>query len=327
MAARISLGADIDLVEAYEWALGRAAPASRPRWRPRPTGCSPGASIEEATAILDQTEYVTGADAYRAWLQERHDEAVERLDGVHFDIAPPLRAVDAVLATGSSSGAAYYTAPSEDLTRPGRTWWPLAADRERFEVWAELTTVFHEGVPGHHLQLGAARVAGDTLSRFAKRSASSAGTARAGRCTPSGWPTSSAGSPSPGTRLGMLSGSALRAARVVIDIGLHLDLPLPAEEAAGTAPGGRSSGHARCCASAAGREPHRVHPEVVRYCGWPAQAISYKLGERGWLAARERGAARRGPAFDLKRWHTEALALGPVGLSTLTDALASLESR
>jgi uncharacterized protein (DUF885 family) len=115
------------------------------------------------------------------------------------------------------------------------------------------------------------------------------------------------------TRLGMLGGSAMRAARVVIDIGVHLDLPLP--------DGSRWSFDKACeVLRQRGRaEPHRVHAEVVRYFGWPAQAIAYKLGERAWLAAREE--AMRRPGFDLKRWHTAALELGPIGLAGLADAL------
>ena len=171
---------------------------------------------------------MVGADAYRAWLQDRHDRAIEQLDGVHFDIPAPLRTIEVVLAYGSTSGAAYYTPPSEDLTRPGRTWWPLAG-REvpgRFRTWSELSTVFHEGVPGHHLQAGATIMAGDTLSRFAKTnfvSGHGEGWALyAERLADElGWFAD------PGTRLGMLGGSAIRAARVVIDIGVHLDLPLP----------------------------------------------------------------------------------------------------
>ena len=120
VAARLSLGADTDLAEAYEWGwaeLGRieaemAAEASK---------ITPDGSLDEATAVLDQTEYVTGADAYLAWLQDRHDQAIERLDGVHFDIAPALRRIEVVLDRSSTSGAAHYTPPSEDLARPGRT--------------------------------------------------------------------------------------------------------------------------------------------------------------------------------------------------------------
>jgi uncharacterized protein (DUF885 family) len=65
-----------------------------------------------------------------------------------------------------------------------------------------------------------------------------------------------------------------------------------------------------------------VHAEVVRYFGWPGQAISYKLGERAWLAARDE--ARRRPGFDLKRWHTAALNLGPIGLAALAGELRAI---
>jgi uncharacterized protein (DUF885 family) len=175
--------------------------------------------------------------------------------------------------------------------------------------------VFHEGVPGHHLQNGAARVAGDKISRFAKFtqvSGHSEGWALyAERLADElGWFTDR------GTRLGMLTGSALRAARVVIDIGVHLDLPLP--------DGSRWTFEKACeILRERGRaEAHRVHAEVVRYFGWPGQAIAYKLGERAWLAARDE--ARQRPGFELKRWHTNALDLGPVGLAGLADALRRL---
>jgi uncharacterized protein (DUF885 family) len=316
VAARLSLGADIDLTEAYEWGWAElqrieaemAAEADK---------VSPGASVDEAAAILDDSQYVAGADAYLSWLQDRHDEAIAQLDGVHFDIAVPLRAIEVVLARGSTSGAAYYTPPSEDLTRPGRTWWPLSGrgDQDRFATWSELSTVFHEGVPGHHLQAGTAKMVGDRLSRFAKSSFVSGhgeGWALyAERLADElGWFSE------PGTRLGMLGGSAVRAARVVIDIGVHLDLPLP---------DGSRWTFAKACEVLRERgraEPYRVRAEVVRYFGWPAQAISYKLGERGWLAAREH--ARQRPGFDLKRWHTAALNLGPIGLRDLAAELASL---
>jgi uncharacterized protein (DUF885 family) len=318
VAARISLGADIDPAEAYEWGWAELARIEA-EMATEADKVSPGASPDEAAAMLDQTAYVTGADAYQAWLQDRQDEAVERLDGVLFDIAPPLRRIEAVLARNSSSGAAYYTKPSEDLTRPGRTWWPLGGrgEADRYQTWSELSTVFHEGVPGHHLQAGAAMMAGDTLSRYARSvfvSGHGEGWALyAERLADElGWFAE------PGTRLGMLSGSALRAARVVIDIGFHLDLPLP---------DGSRWTFERACEVLRDRgraEPHRVRPEVVRYLGWPGQAISYKLGERGWLAAREQAMRRPGPGgFDLKRWHTAALSLGPMGLDGLTEALAT----
>jgi uncharacterized protein (DUF885 family) len=318
VARRLVLGADLDPVESYEWAWAElhrieaelADEAER---------VAPGAGIEAATALLDETDVVDGAEAYRAWLQEQHDAAIERLDGVHFDIAPQLRRVDATLAVGSSSGSAYYTPPDEAFTRPGRTWWPLG-DRDRFAVWAEQTTVFHEGVPGHHLQLGQARVMGDALSRHQRVSGvpghSEGWALYAERLADElGW------FDTPGRRLGMLKGSALRAARVVIDIGLHLDLPLPRAEAERHGPRWNVEVATEVLRDRGRIAQHRLHPEVVRYCGWPAQATAYKLGERAWLAARDEARSRLGAGFDLKRWHTAALALGPVQLDDLAAAL------
>jgi uncharacterized protein (DUF885 family) len=318
VAARLSLGADIDLAEAYEWGWAELRRIEAEMAAEADT-IRPGASVAEAAAILDASQYVEGAGAYLAWLQDRHDAAIAQLDGTHFDIAAPLRTVEVVLARGSTSGSAYYSPPSEDMTRPGRTWWPLGGrqDQDRFETWPVLSVVFHEGVPGHHLQQGAIRMAGDQLSRFAKctdvNGHSEGWALYAERLADElGWFTD------PGTRLGMLAGSALRAARVVIDIGVHLDLPLP---------DGSRWTFGRACEVLRERghaEPHRVHAEVVRYFGWPGQAIGYKLGERGWLAARAQ--AMRKPGFDLKRWHTAALNLGPIGLGDLASELAQIPS-
>ncbi len=124
VAARLNLGADIDLEEAYEWGWAELRRIEA-EMAAEADAISLGASVEEAMAILNESAYVTGEDAYLAWLQDRHDRAIEQLDGVHFDIPAPLRRIEVVLARGSTSGAAYYTGPSEDLSRPGRTWWPL----------------------------------------------------------------------------------------------------------------------------------------------------------------------------------------------------------
>jgi uncharacterized protein (DUF885 family) len=268
--------------------------------------------------------YVDGADAYRAWLQDEHDRALSRLDGVHFDIDPRLRTVEVVLAPAANSAGVYYTGPSEDGSRPGRTWWSVA-DRQRFTVWEELTTVFHEGVPGHHLQVGHVRLAGDRLSRFARMSGVSAHSEGwalyAERFADElGWYDR------PGTRLGMLEASAMRAARVVIDIGLHLDLALPADEVGRHGRRWTFEVAAEVLRERGRCAEHRVHSEIVRYCGWPAQATGYKLGERAWLAARAEARTAWGGDFDLRRWHARAIALGPLGLGTFTDELRRVVS-
>lgn len=319
LAARATLGAVLDPHDAYAWAWDElhriedemAAEAER---------ILPSAGLTEVIAHLDATQAVETAEEYLAWLEAKHQGALEALDGVHFDIHPLLMNLDVQLVHGSSAGSAYYTGPSEDLTRPGRTWWPVA-DRERFRTWAELTTVFHEGMPGHHLQIGQTKVAGDGISRYAKVFGSVSGHAEGWAlyaerlCDDLGWLTE------PGTRLGMLKGSALRAARVVIDIGWHLDLPLPAAEAKRHGDRWNFDVALDVLTSRGRIAGHRAHPEIVRYAGWPGQAICYKLGERAWVAARDEAKAAAGSAFDLKAWHTAALNLGPIGLDNLASVL------
>jgi uncharacterized protein (DUF885 family) len=65
-----------------------------------------------------------------------------------------------------------------------------------------------------------------------------------------------------------------------------------------------------------------MRSEIDRYLGWPAQAISYKIGQREWLTARDEARLRDGGAFDLKAWHTKALRLGAIGLDQLRAELA-----
>ncbi|WP_049566987.1 DUF885 domain-containing protein [Streptomyces sp. SBT349] len=323
LAARHWTGADLDLEDAYaygwdefhrlEGEIARAAAEILP-------GEPPLAAMEH----LDRAgEAVEGVEAIRVWLQELMDEATRALDGTHFDLAPPVRRVESMIAPPGSAAAPYYTRPSLDFSRPGRTWLPTQG-ATRFPVWALVSTWYHEGLPGHHLQLAQWLVAQDRISRFQSTigsvSANSEGWAlyaerlmdELGHLT------------DPGRRLGYLTGQMTRAIRVIIDIGMHLGLRVPAGE-------GFHPGEAWTPELAAeffrlhtGRERDYVHSELVRYLGMPAQAISYKLGERAWLAGREAARAAAGGAFDLKAWHMAALSLGSLGLDDLADELAAL---
>ena len=111
---------------------------------------------------------------------------------------------------------------------------------------------------------------------------------------------------------------------MVIDIGRPLDRPLPAAEADRHGPRWTFEVAGEVLRDRGRIAAHRLHPEVVRYCGWPAQATAYKLGERAWLAGREGARAARGAGFDLKAWHMAALSLGSLGLEDLVDELVRL---
>jgi uncharacterized protein (DUF885 family) len=135
----------------------------------------------------------------------------------------------------------------------------------------------------------------------------------------------------PAARLGYLDEQDLRAIRVVIDIGMHLELPIP-DDADGSLAEHRGQPWTPDLAQAfllenSGMDTAFLTSEIVRYLGLPGQAISYKLGERAWLegrAAAQRAAVQRGEVFDLKAWHMAALSQGSLGLDDLAAELAQL---
>ena len=114
----------------------------------------PGGTVDDAVNALnaDPARTITGKEAFRDWMQGLADRAIAELHGTHFDIPEQVRRIECCLAP-TSDGGIYYTGPSEDFTRPGRMWWAVPQGIDSFSTWQEVTTVYHEGVPGHHLQI------------------------------------------------------------------------------------------------------------------------------------------------------------------------------
>ena len=121
----------------------------------------------------------------------------------------------------------------------------------------------------------------------------------------------------PADRLGMLDGQRMRAARVVLDIGVHLEKTLP--DGSGPWTGDYAFGF---LGENVNMSREFVRFEVNRYLGWPGQAPSYKVGQRIWEQLRDDAAAKAGADFDIKAFHKRALDIGGVGLDTLKAALA-----
>lgn len=262
-----------------------------------------GANVPETVARLDGAA-LQSRDAFAGWLQELLDTTTERLDGTHFDIPAPLRRLESRVVT---SGGTAYTGPSRDLTRPGRVWWFLPEGQTRFPTWYAYSVAYHEGVPGHHLHLGSQACRGglrlDLLgglsgcqegwALYAERFMDELGLYE-----------------QPGARLGYLLSQLLRAARVVLDIGLHLRLPKPfGDRAVWTPDAALAFLRDRC------HQGPYAAGEIARYLGRPGQALAYKAGERVWLAGR---AASGG---DVRAFHRRALELGSLGLDQLAVAL------
>ena len=126
----------------------------------------------------------------------------------------------------------------------------------------------------------------------------------------------------PGAHLGLLDLQLMSAANVALDIGVHLELEIPA--GTGWPAGERwNAGFAWDFLRARSSwDEERLRFEWNRYLGWPAQVTSYKLGERSSRQARDEARARAGAAFSLKDFHTQALSLGAMGLDPLREALA-----
>ncbi|OUZ12305.1 hypothetical protein BHE97_02580 [Aeromicrobium sp. PE09-221] len=313
LLSREFVGIEIDLDETYAWGVEELARMVAEQEDIADEILS-GATVEQAIAHLeaDPALRLDGTDALRSWMQGVSDEAVRELGATHFDIPEPLRTLECRIAP-TDEGGIYYTPPSEDFSRPGRMWWSVPAGITRFDTWRELTTVYHEGVPGHHLQLGAAAAQRDRLNswrRFNWNSGHGEGWALYAERLMDELGYLSA----PAERLGMLDAQRMRAARVVLDIGVHLGLQKP--DGSGIWTGGDAypflTRHVNM-------NDGFVRFEADRYLGWPGQAPSYKVGQREWERLRTDWTRLHGN--DLRRFHADALALGSVGFSTLRSAL------
>ncbi|OEJ98352.1 DUF885 domain-containing protein [Streptomyces thermolilacinus] len=321
--SRYHNGTDFDLDEAYAYGWDEYHRIIG-EMRKEADRILPGAGPWEALAHLDEHgTHIEGVEETRAWLQSLMDEAIDALDGTHFDLAERVRRVESRIAPPGSAAAPYYTGPSEDFSRPGRTWLPVNGET-RFPVYDLVSTWYHEGVPGHHLQLAQWTHVADRLSRFQT-------TVGMVNANAEGWALYAERLmdelgflPDPERRIGYLEAQMMRSCRVIVDIGMHLGLEIPAHSP--FRPGERWTPELaqEFFQQHSSRPPAYVESEMVRYLSMPAQAIGYKLGERAWLLGRENARKAHGAAFDAKKWHMAALSQGPLGLDDLVDELSRL---
>lgn len=317
VTARAFLGEDVDLAETYAFGWDELAQLTAEM---RQVAAELGhGSIEAAAAALDAdpARCLSTPDELAGWLQSRVDDVTNAVDGVYFDLPAVTRRAECRISP-SASGVMYYTPPDPSFSRPGRVWWAPPADGTS-HTWREVTTVHHEGVPGHHLQItvamtepglhpwqrSMAHVHGyvEGWAHYAERLADEFGLLL-----------------DPGERLGMLYGQRWRAARIVIDMGLHLGLPIPVANGFTDATHWTPSAGQAMLREAAGVDETTARFEVDRYLGWPAQALAFRVGARLWRQARD--AAERRPGFDLPAFHMHALRLGPLGLGPLREVMS-----
>ena len=320
--SRSFLGTTIDLDETYAWGV-KELESIIARQREVAEEIEPGASIERAKQLLDEdpARQLHGTDELKAWMQKLADAAVENLADTHFEIGGPMRRIECCIAP-TNEGGIYYTGPSPDFSRPGRMWWSVPEGEDTFTTWRETSAVYHEGVPGHHLQIAIATALKGTMNSWRTNMLWVSGHGEGWALYAERLMEELGYLKDPGDRMGMLNAQRMRTARVVFDIGVHCEMPIPAEwaEQLGVEPG-------TIWTSELGYEFLKLNLdesegqqrfEFLRYLGWPGQAPSYKIGERLWLELRDQ-ALRRGD--DMRAFHTRALLLGSVGLDTLRRAL------
>lgn len=318
LMSRRFLGAAVDLEETYRWGVEELDRLIAEQER---VACQikDGASIEEAKSILnaDTARQLKGTDALKAWMQDKSDSAVRDLKGVHFDIPEVMEKLECMIAP-TQEGGIYYTGPSDDFSRPGRMWWSVPAGEDSFTTWAETTTVYHEGVPGHHLQIATATLRRDTLNDWRRNACWVSGHGEGWALYAERLMLELGYLSDPGDHMGMLDMQRMRAARVVFDIGVHLELDVPARWGEGTWTPEKGYGF---LAKHLDISEGQLAFEFARYLGWPGQAPSYKVGQRLWEQIRDARRDSEGDAFDVRAFHSEALGLGSVGLDALRRAL------
>lgn len=317
-AAERFLGMVIDPEETYSWGWEEVA-RLRAEMQRVAADIDADRSVEEVIEMLESDpDRSVDRDEFPGFVQARLDAAVADLDGAHFDVPEPVRNVTVNLAPPGGALGAWYIQPSTDWKRPGSVWYSLG-ERTRIPVWQEVSTAYHEGFPGHHLQVGTSMHQSEHLSKahrvliwypgygegwalYAERVMDELGYFE-----------------QPEYRLGMLASQLFRAVRVVIDLGVHLGFVIPEDAPLhGGEPWSFERGVDYLVDIAFQPRDHSVS-EIKRYLGWPGQAISYKVGEREILDIRQQLEKRDG--FDLEDFHRQVLEGGELRLDYLRERL------
>lgn len=316
-------GADLDLDEASSWAWQQFHDIWS-RMEAVAATVRPGATPLEAMAWLNEHgEAYDVPDGILGYLQGLIDDVITALQGTHFDLPEPLRKVEAMQAPAGSMAAPYYSQPTLDFSRPGRTWLPTRG-LARMPVWNLIALWYHESVPGHHMQVGLWTYLAGEMSVYQGSMGFVAGNAEGWALYAEQLMNELGYLDDPAAQLGFLNAQMQRTQRVIIDIGMHAGLTFPPDSpfrpGALVEPASAREFYGTYC----GLPSDQLDSEMIRYLSIPGQAICYKLGERVWMAGRAAAQAAQGSAFDLKTWHMAALSLGSLGLDDLAGELAQL---
>lgn len=313
------IGLSINPVETYEWGWEEVHRLEADMKKVAAM-IDPDRDLAGVIELLesDPAYAVPSQEAFVEFIQNLQNEALHQLEGVQFDLPEEIQRVSVNLVPPGAALGAYYLPPSEDFTRPGGIWYSFG-ERQQIPLWGEVSTGYHEGFPGHHLQIGTVMTMAENLSRFHRLLIWYSGYGEGWALYTERLMGELGYFERPEYLLGMLGAQQLRACRVVIDIGCHLGYRIPDH-----APIGASEtwtyDHGVEMLHRVARQPRDVsESELKRYLGWPGQAISYKVGERVILEMREERQRKEGARFDLKEFHRSLLGWGEVRLDYLGE--------
>jgi uncharacterized protein (DUF885 family) len=271
-------------------------------------GMTQGSVADRIKALGEDPRYVyPNTDAGKAELIAKLNEQMAAMEArlpTAFGRLPKatvqIKRVPPEIEAGAPMG--YYNSPSLDGTRPGIYWINLK-DTAEWPSWTLPTLTYHEAAPGHHLQISLQQESESAPLLMNLLGFSS---------YVEGWglyaeqlaDEMGAYENDPVGRIGYLQSLMFRAARLVVDTGIH-------------SKGWSREEGIRYMMEAYGDQEGAATSEVERYCGWPGQACAYKVGHNEWVRLREKAKASLGDRFDLKGFHDTALAAGGVPLSVL----------
>ena len=311
--SKLFVGDSVDLDEAYEWGLHRLQEIHAEQLKLAEELYGPGTALRTAVRKLnaDERYQLHGTDALVEWMQGVADKVISNLNGTYFDIPEQIQTIECKIDPAGTGGI-FYTQPTEDFSRPGRMWWSVPAGQEIFHTWQELTTVHHEGAPGHHLQIGLALME-PNLNSWRRNACWNSGHGEGWALYAEALMAELGYLEDPGYRMGLLDSQRLRAARVVVDIGLHLGKKMP--DGSGIWDKAHMKSFMR---ENTAMDDANLAFEVNRYLGWPGQAPSYAIGERLWHKTRDDAIAQ---GMTPRQFHSEALALGSIPMSILRETI------
>ncbi len=318
-ATEYFLGIGIELDETYEWGWSEVH-RLRSEMKRTAAEIDPDKSIAEVIEMLDTDpeRMAPSHEAFAEFVEGIQAEAVDQLSGEHFDVPTELRKVTVNIAPGDGALGAWYHGPSEDMSRPGSIWY-APGSRTAIPVWQEVSTAYHEGFPGHHLQVGIGVMLRDEVSRYHRLFMWKSGAGEGWALYAERLMEELGYFANAEYRLGLYASQLFRATRVVVDIGTQLGLAIPDDAPLHPGEVWDHDIAVDYMEKVGLQERDVAESEVKRYLGWYGQAISYKVGEREILKMREERMVRDGVDFDVKEFHKDLLRVGAIRLDQVRE--------